>query len=94
MNDANPRNKKFDKEKYLDELAERLTKMSDEILSYDPQLVVLDRQDLMYMEDNNLLWRASSIKQLPEFEMSQLLNLIKKKHEYAKFNPGANRLDI
>ena len=78
-------NETFDKEKYMEELVERLTKVSDEILSYDPKLIQQDRPDLMYMEDSNLLWREISVRQLPEQDMFFLRTLLQRRSEQTQF---------
>src|SRR5687768_4288453 len=81
------KNEKFDVEKHKEELVERLTKISDEILSYDPQLVYADRPDLMYFEDEHLLWRVSSVKQLTEYDMFALRTILERRNQANQFNP-------
>jgi hypothetical protein len=82
------KNDKFDVEKHKEELADRLTKMSDEILSHDPLLIHPDRMDLMYMEDDFYLWRTNMVKQMSEYDMLAVLTIIKKRHESKQYKPG------
>lgn len=86
------KNEKFDVEKYKAELADRLQTLSDEILSYDPQMVHQDRPDIMYHEDGMLLWRTTMIRQLPEFDMQALLTILRHRNESRQFQPNAAKL--
>ena len=86
------KNDKFDKDKYIEELADRLTKYSDEILSYDPSMVNIDRPDLMYTEDNMLLWRVNMVKQMAEYDMQTLVTILRKRNEYRKHQPHSGKL--
>lgn len=88
----NENDKKLDREEYITQLVERLTKWSDQILSYDPALMNGDRQDLMYTEDGMLLWRTNMIRQLPEFDMYQIKTILEKRYESKQFNPYMGQL--
>ncbi len=87
-------NEKLDRDKMVNELVDTLISWSDEILSYDPDLVRLERPDLMYSEDGMWLWKTNTVRALPQFEMYQIKTIISRRHEQQRFNPYMGQLNL
>lgn len=79
MSDGRP-----DLQKYEEDQKRVLEDLASSLLSFDANLILGQRNDLLIFEDTVPTWRQNSIRQLPEFELRGLINILERKKEFQK----------